>query len=282
MMTIGSEIHNATARGLTLPPGESKILDMCMAPGGFLLKALQINPRANAAAFTLPPEIGGHEVILKPDPKVTTRFADVTMLAEDMGVQLVDIAPDHPDVGKFLPRQLKTDETFGLVLCDGQVLRTHSRAEYRESREAHRLTATQLALGLEHLSPGGTVLILLHKFEAWRTVYLIWTFSQFSDHISIVKPTRGHGMRSSFYMVARNIRSRDQEAIHTVEKWKADWKIATFGTEDEYLEHIASSYEVGVQDILRSLGPTLVRWGDEIWNVQADALENAPFIRDAK
>lgn len=87
------------------------------------------------------------------------------MLAADMGV--TDIPEKHPDARKFLPCQMRETQLFDLVLCDGHVLRTHAptRASYRETREPARLKTTQLALGLEHIKPGGTMIVLFHKVE---------------------------------------------------------------------------------------------------------------------
>src|SRR2546423_6558730 len=75
-----------------------------------------------------------------------------------------------PDARSLLPQQFDPGQLFDLVLCDGQVLRTHVRAPYREMREARRLAVTQLAIGLEHLRIGGTMVVLLHKVEATDTV----------------------------------------------------------------------------------------------------------------
>ena len=52
-------------------------------------------------------------------------------------------------------------QTFDLVICDGQVLRTHARAGYKEAREARKLIVTQLALGSEHVRQGETMVVLL-------------------------------------------------------------------------------------------------------------------------
>jgi hypothetical protein len=74
-------------------------------------------------------------------------FLDVNMLAPDMGVE--SVPPEHPEALDFLPRQLQSQKVFDLVICDGQVLRTHERAAHRETREATRLTLEQLARSLE-------------------------------------------------------------------------------------------------------------------------------------
>jgi len=60
-------------------------------------------------------------------------------------------------------------------------------------REARRLAVTQLAIGLEHVKIGGTMVVLLHKVEATDTVSLLYRFSKFSS-VKLFKPT----VKSSF------------------------------------------------------------------------------------
>ncbi|KAK7972420.1 hypothetical protein PG988_006554 [Apiospora saccharicola] len=236
MKKIANELHHATTGfAARLFPGS--ILDMCAAPGGFLATAIRINPDAEVVAFSLPPSDGGYNVLLPLDKMQCVDFLDVTMLAADMGVTV--IPPDHPDAGKFLPRQLPEMRSFDLVLCDGQVLRTHERASYRELREPLRLKTTQLSLGLEHLRPRGTMVVLLHKIEAWDT---------------------------------------HPEAIEAVEKWKAVWRAATFGTDEEFAEALRGG-EPSAEEMWDEFGHELVTNGKGVWNVQADALMNAQFTK---
>lgn len=114
------------------------------------------------------------------------------------------IPKDHPDQLNFLPKGFGDGRLFDTVICDGQVLRTHTRASYRENREARRLTVTQLALGLENIKPGGTMIVLLHKVEAMDTVELLYQLNRFST-VRLFKPATSHAKRSSFYMVASDI-----------------------------------------------------------------------------
>ncbi|KAL9949223.1 hypothetical protein ACHAQF_005722 [Verticillium nonalfalfae] len=217
---------------------------------------------------------GGHKVLLPRRADVDLRFLDVTMLAADMGSP--DIPVDHIDAKKFLPRQIDTSRVFDLVLCDGQVLRTHDRAPYREKREARRLTTVQLALGLEHLRSGGTMIVLLHKVEAWDTLCLVRLFTKFAS-IKLFKPTSGHGKRSSFYMVASRVQSQEPEALAAISKWKKTWNTATFAPDEKYWEEIRHGEEP-VSDVLEDFGPELIKLGREVWAVQAKALAKASFI----
>ena len=233
MVRIGEEMHRTTGVfQINSTSNESQsILDMCMAPGGFLAFALEVNPEADVLCFSLPESQGGHEVLLPERPNVTLKYLDINMLAEDLGVS--HIPGGHPDANNFLPKQLKQGQAFDLVLCDGQVLRTHNRAHYREHREARRLALTQLALGLEHVKPGGTIIMLLHKVKAWETVYLLYKVSKFSS-IKLFKSRTAHAKRSSFYMLCTEIKSNHPEATDTIVRWKKEWAAATFGTDEEY------------------------------------------------
>ncbi|KAI8957997.1 hypothetical protein F5Y11DRAFT_56264 [Daldinia sp. FL1419] len=276
MIRIGHELHRST--GAFALPQNPSILDMCMAPGGYLEVALSKNPGSDALAFTLPVSDGGHKVLCRNASDVEIRYLDVTMLAADMGVE--QIPEDHPDAERFLPRQLEPHRLFDLVLCDGQVLRTHTRASYREWREAKRLTTTQLALGLEHLRPGGTMVVLLHKLEAWDTVNCLWRFDKFST-VKLLKPQSGHAKRSSFYMVATNIQPLHPEAVRSIEVWKNAWKVATFGSDEEH-QRTTRDGELDVGRLLDEFGLKLIELGRDVWKIQAGALAKAPFIQDAR
>lgn len=274
MRTIGRELYeNTTAFQTDLPSADIKILDMCMAPGGFLETALAKLPKSTATAFTLPVASGGHEVLLPNYIKrrVSEIHVDITMLARDMGVD--SIPDDHPEANDFLPQHFHPSLQFDMVICDGQVLRTHDRPSYRERREAMRLTTTQLALGLEHLRAGGTMIVLLHGLDSYRTVRLLWDFSRFS-FVQVHKPQSkaAHQKKSSFYMVASYVDSSHPVALECVARWKAKWKAATFSSDEDFL----AIYEDEAKDldhILESFGPQLVRYGKDVWNVQAKALE---------
>lgn len=275
MRQIGKEMHNSTmAFAARTHPGS--ILDMCVAPGGFLKTAMEFNPGCQAVGFSLPHSQGGYKVLFGADEcNPLVRFLDITMLAEDMGV--LEIPEDHAEAEKFLSRQIESSQVFDLVVCDGQVLRTHKRLSYREGREAARLKTTQLAVGLEHLKPNGTMVVLFQKVESWETVCFLYRFSKFST-VKLFKPKRGHGKRSSFYMIATNVQSQSTEAALAIKKWKEVWRWATFGSDEEFAEALREG-EDRPEKVLEAFGAELVRQGSEVWAIQADALAKAPFIQ---
>jgi hypothetical protein len=121
------------------------------------------------------------------------------------------------------------------------------------------------------------MVVLLHKVEATDTVSLLYRFSKFSS-VMLFKPTRHHAKRSSFYMIATNIQSQHCEAVLAVERWKRQWKVATFGTDVEYEEELRAEC-LNAEEVLGEFGMELVRLGREVWGIQTRALEKAPFIK---
>lgn len=251
------------------------IIDFCMAPGGFLSIARAANPGAHALALTLPHVQGGHRVELPKHKHVDVKYVDMNILAGDMDVSR--IPQGHEEAERFLPRMLPKDrKMFDLAICGGAVLRTHERASYREHGEALRLSMTQLAMGLEHLREGGTMIILQHKVEAMRTVRLMHQFSKFST-VRLFKPSKAHNTRSSCYMIASGIGVRQPEAIAAVEGWKKVWRRATFGTEEEFKEVMGGN--LTAQELLNEFGDQLIELGMQVWKIQRDALARKNWTR---
>ncbi|KAK7917725.1 hypothetical protein PG985_011333 [Apiospora marii] len=230
MGRIAEELHRVTG-AFAMPPRPCGVLDLCAAPGGFLNTAMRLNPGCRAVGFSLDPAEGGYSNLLSPFRRRCMKFLDVTMLAADMGVADDDIPADHPDAAKFLPRQLAEADAFDLVLCDGHILRTQDRSagrdaspnskNYRDLYELYRLKYVQLALGLEHLRPGGTLVVLLHKAETWTTLCTVRRLARISRQVRLHKPRVSHTTRSSFYLVAQGVDSAHPEAAAAVAKWKA-------------------------------------------------------------
>jgi 23S rRNA U2552 (ribose-2'-O)-methylase RlmE/FtsJ len=269
MQQIGDELEEQThaLSRVSEAAEDIKILDLCMAPGGYSASALKYNPSATAFGITLPLAQGGHKVLLKPS---TVLYLDITMLAKEFGVD--DPPHSHPEHKNFLTQRPYSNHKFNLIFCDGQVLRTHRRAEYREPHEARRLTVSQLILALQRILPGGTMIILLHKAESWNTVELLYQFARFSS-ISLFKPRQKHALRSSFYLIAKDVQPDAEAAKSAVEKWKRSWWNATFGGVHETGEFDVKASTDYVENVLEEFGAQLVELGRKIWQIQADALE---------
>jgi hypothetical protein len=88
---IGQEIDKNTsvitlaAADKSQPP---RVLDIGMAPGGFAQTVLRKHRDARIWGITLPSEMGGLKIMLprwRENLKVRIEFADITMLANEMG-----------------------------------------------------------------------------------------------------------------------------------------------------------------------------------------------------
>jgi 23S rRNA U2552 (ribose-2'-O)-methylase RlmE/FtsJ len=259
--------------------GNPSVLDMCMAPGGYIAAVLDQYPDAKVRGFTLPVEKGGHAMKLQ-SANIHLQSLDVTLLAGDMGLVKADVPSTHPGASDFMMQnQIQETEKFDLIFCDGQVLRTHVRAEWREHGEALRLRLTQLAIGLEHVTLGGTMIILLHKLEEWENLQLLHILNKFAE-VQLFKSTKSHALRSSFYAVAKNIRALSVEAIEAIATWKGDWRVATFGTDADCKETFAGSWD-DAETLLGSFGEKFVSLGRNVWRIQGNALKGAKFVKNA-
>ncbi|KAF2685021.1 hypothetical protein K458DRAFT_300465 [Lentithecium fluviatile CBS 122367] len=279
MCQIGDELHhNTLALSLSSLSGRRpSVLDLCMAPGGFTASVLKRNRNAKVCGISLPLSQGGHGILVpnwQTDSRIHVCFLDITMLAAEMDI--TDIPAEHPDAANFLPDRPFYGEEFDLIFCDGQVLRMHPRAEYRERREAWRLLTSQLVLALQRIRVDGKIVALLHKVDAWETVSLLYTLSKFSS-LRLFKPEKKHAIRSSFYVVAERVQPRSVHALRAVATWKREWHIATFGSDAEDREN-RNGLNTDVDDVLLGFGTELIHLGRPIWGIQSAALRKASFI----
>ena len=279
MRQIGDELHNYISAPLLLARTGSlpSVLDICMAPGGFTASVLKRHPIAKVCAISLPLTQGGHEILLpnwQTDPRIQVHLLDITMLAAEMGA--AEISAQHPDAANFLLHRPFQGQEFDLIFCDGQVLRTHPRAQYREKREASRLLTSQLVLAMQRVRQDGKIVMMLHKIDAWDTVALLYTFSKFSS-LRLFKPKKKHSIRSSFYLIAEEIQPQSIEALCAVAAWKREWYIATCGSDEEYAENRVVQ-EKDVDYVLSEFGQQLISLAQPVWSIQCEALRGASFV----
>jgi hypothetical protein len=130
---------------------------------------------------------------------------------------------------------------------------------------------------MKRIRVGGTLIVLLHKVDAWNTLKILKTFDAFSK-VQLFKPEKIHGKRSSFYLIARDVQPNHVEAINSLQNWEKDWWMATFAGE-ECSGELQEDDEETVHSLLNCFGPKLVELGREIWNIQLKALRKAPFLK---
>jgi 23S rRNA U2552 (ribose-2'-O)-methylase RlmE/FtsJ len=273
---IGDEMARKT-RAFSLHNRQPLVLDLCMAPGGFTKSVMTRFPEANVHAITLPPEKGGHQVIVQ-GPNLSIVFADITMYAADFGVKEIPI--HHPDVTAFSMDRPFSDSSYDMVFCGGAVLRTHQRSEYREKGEGARLTLSQLIFSFQRIKPGGTLVLLLHRVETWETLCILRTFNSFAD-IRLFKPYKAHAIKSSFYLIARNVRPEHVEAVKAVAEWKRVWYDLTFDISEDKTSCQLTGQEIhqDVVTVLEEFGPRLIELGRPIWRMQAKALRSSQIVK---
>jgi 23S rRNA U2552 (ribose-2'-O)-methylase RlmE/FtsJ len=241
MQEVGDEMQAATSALYQSNHSEKgvRILDLCMAPGGYTASALKYNPTAKAVGITLCTQ------------------------------------PGHDS---FSLGRLFISQTFGLVFCDGQVLRTQKRPEYREPTEASRLMSSQFILALQRIRHGGTLIVLLYKIESFNTIELLYVFSQFSD-VEEFKPLRKHAIRSTFYLIAKNVQPGVDSARLAFTAWKLAWWDATFGGEQGLGERRLDIDDGYAQETIDSVGDRFTALARPIWKIPGKTFEKITLHR---
>ncbi|CAJ2500328.1 Uu.00g031810.m01.CDS01 [Anthostomella pinea] len=276
MLRIGEELHEATG-AFTIAPlsgtwSVPRILDLCMATGGFLQTALSKNLGDRAVAFTLPSSQGGHSVFLRDERKsipsasinlpdisnVSIKFADITMFAADMGVSDLEIPVDRES------RKWPAFAASRMPVC----------------KPAHSTLSCATVWIITRTSVQG--MTRSQEVGSWNNVQLLYLLSSFAT-VRVYKPTTAHTFRGSFYLVASNVRSDSAEARRAVAMWKEVWRVAMggFRTEEEDQEaHPIGEHDV--EQVLKDFGEELVELGKPVWEVQATALAKAPFMENSR
>ncbi|KAI6713457.1 hypothetical protein JHW43_004059 [Diplocarpon mali] len=283
MQEIAEQMDKATG-ALRLHHSKShtpKVLDICMAPGGYSAAIMKMNPHSKVFGITLPVELGGHRLCIDPKELSGLLGMDATMLVREFTGK--EAPRKHPDYYRFSNVQPFRFYEFDLVLCDGIKLRSHNRPSYREENEAVRLATSQLILAMQRIRRDGkgTLIMLLHKVESWSSVYTMYLISKFAT-IQTFKPLKKHQTRSSFYIIATNVNTQSEHAISAVKEWKETWWTATFGGQLGTGVKPAEPTQELVVDVLSEFGGALIQYGQDIWGIQADALSMTDYAGDGK
>ena len=278
-------MNDASGGALSLPRSNARVLDLCMAPGGYTAAVFKHSPHAIVCAYTLPQHLGGHRILHPRAPRLEVEFGDITMLYTEFGVE--EIAHDHCEWSKFSGKRPWFGERFDLIFCDGQKLRPHERhiADYRHQSEAVRLTVSQLILALQRIESGGTFIMLLHNLARYHTIKIIHLFDNIAQ-LQLFKPASSHQKRGSFYLIAKDVQPGHSEAVAAVNEWKTVWKELTFPKFDQ--DGQAKSPKVfnetelagEVSDLLTRFGERIIELGEPLWKIQKEALTTANWTRN--
>jgi len=277
MRRLGLEMHASTG-AFDLPGPTPTVLDLCLAPGGFTRCVLEKFPLAKVDGLSLPENQGGYKVRVPygdQDARVSVVFTDLTKLAEEFGCPG---SFEGTDLAKTWPYQI---DRYDLVICDGQVPRQSPGQIENDHFAPICLNYSQLYLGLKRAKTGGTMIVLLHRSSRVSIFRLIRMFHQFS-HVQIFKPTKNHTIKSSFYLVARDIQSESDSCLEVMELFKTVWERASVKDDSvasTVLYKELALVESSLQPELEAFGPRYVELVRHIWRIQADALENAPFVK---
>lgn len=306
MIETARELHSHTGcfeilesrRNAITGRQNSLVVDFAAAPGGLLKATVEHDHSLRVIGYHLPLDEGGWAETLLPKkwlgsgdskmPHMDIRALNIAMLSEDMGTPLGAISPDHPLFSRFLPRAIPEDLLADLVIADGLISQSSRDMLEQESKDSSphdilraeaRVASVQLALGLEHLRPGGMMIFLPQCFHTWDTVSLIQLFHKLSGGaVKVYKSSGSHRKLSSFHMVATNVESQCQAAREAIAEWKKLWHVATFGTPKELLA-LSTPKIQHVHSLLDWFVETLTSLGIQVWQVQADAIASAPFMQ---
>jgi hypothetical protein len=256
-----------------------------MAPGGFSMTSKKRLPRSIIDAIALPTELDGYQV-MSPEISNEIIYADITMFAQELVPGEADrYLSAHPDSAKFHTTRPYLENKYDVVFCGGTVCKDHPREEYRSADcEAPRLWASELVFALNRLKPSGSLVLLLHRVQSWSTVCLIHTFSQFSD-VQLFKRPKFHSIKSSFYLVAKNIDLEHETAKTSIHYWRDLWKYLTFGQfSSDILPPLSRLYDTDSEfacQLRDEFGPRFVELARPVWEIQKNALSASGFTKPA-
>ncbi|CAD0107410.1 unnamed protein product [Aureobasidium uvarum] len=252
MKNIGDQFNTKTG-AFEISSAQPKVLDFCMAPGGFVSCALKYNESAKVDAFSLHPNQGGHRVLVDygiKDERVTMVYKDVTMFAAEFGVPS---SPEHHSRWKHLQQKWPYHTPhYDLVICDGAILPSSG---YQDS--------------------------FMIEINSMMTFRLINLFHEFSS-VRLFKPPRAHAIKSSFYLLARNVQSDSQPCLEAMTLFKHIWEQTTFETISEATYRLCNEFSVERRPLspeLEEFGSRYIELARPLWNVQADALAAASFTK---
>jgi 23S rRNA U2552 (ribose-2'-O)-methylase RlmE/FtsJ len=244
MEWAASQLDEATG-AFTLDPDNNNngdvpaVLDLALAPGGFSSYILSRNPDCEVDGFTLPEEDGGHEVLVDCDPeRLSITTTDMTNFMGELGVEPGEIPEGHPDAEALLNAEWPySRERYNLVIADGKppTKTDDTQKPFRDVGCA--LRATQIALALSKVRPGGTIVMLCFNSRRPRAFRLLYELNNISESLQLFKPEPMHAVKSSFYVVCRGVRTESPECKELIARYVNSWRRAVFYPSPSESEH---------------------------------------------
>ena len=154
--------------------------------------------------------------------KIRIEFADVTMLVNEMGLgrPATSIPTRHPNTATFSSKRLFGDEIFDLVFCGATGATTRracAGAEHHEPHKRLRLATSQLVFALQRLRNQGSLVLVMHKPESIYNAEVIRMLVKCSS-VRLFKSKTKHAIKSSFYVVATEVKTQTEEMKLAVAK----------------------------------------------------------------
>ena len=180
------------------------------SPGGFSSYVLGKNKSARGFGISLPESQGGHKFLLEDAYMSRYELIEKDILEYDLGplnsAGTFDTSRKFP--GKFLGR-------FPLVFMDAHPLRTYhhprltelTQDEWGAAHKAYRssLPIAELIIGLESVTPGGTIITRLSHVECFPAAPFLYLLDQLSEKLVLHKPRTMHANRGTCYVVAKGV-----------------------------------------------------------------------------
>ncbi|KAF8601685.1 hypothetical protein BDV93DRAFT_495511 [Ceratobasidium sp. AG-I] len=248
----------------------SRFLDLGCCPGGYSTHILQTCPEATGIGISLPVKDGGHGLAIPAEllSRIDVHFADVTSF---------DLAPALPKPSPLTSWAFGFS-SFDLVVCDGHSLRLNPDNVARPWNHT-RLLITQILLGLRTVSDSGTMFVKLSHLEQPIAARLLLALCRVSNNVRTLKPTTLHANRSTFYVVAKGIRTSSPEFQGLVAGLEKLWYIMSFEGETGHGRDITWEEHECItpwEDVMSPKGLSkTARFGNRIWQIQRDALRRS-------
>ena len=289
MQRIGNKMHEITSM-MSLVDTRN-VLDLCMISDEYSALALKFNPQASVSEATLSKKYENHKLFVRDDfrdASVRVWQDDLTSLVKDMSIDDDNILERHSNFENFQKNEIWARKRFDLVFCDDQVLRNHSHnmMKSRQRCEARRLICSQLLIALRHIEMKDSMMILLHKIDRWDTVSTIRIFDRFAS-ITLFKLLTAHKFRSSFYLVAKNIQSNNEDALKEIQDWTKSWKNATFhnSTGENACSDYRSEDVILKQQVTKTMNEfdeRLITLRENAWKIQKETIEKSSWFKESK